>query len=165
MHFGPSSLLVSKAAIDQGPVVQRPISTNPGLNFNPGFFFFCFKAFSRIIFPFFLEQPITELQTRSIKLNLLFKLLYLNSNFALTLGYFNPALNNSAGVFLWRSEHSRSEQLPNLKANVQFNTRFHTNSGKSGQLLLRKILPIVLSNPSSPNIHVEILQTDLHTFP
>ena len=100
MHFGPSSLLVSKAAIDQGPVVQRPISTNPGLNFNPGFFFFCFKAFSRIIFPFFLEHPITELQTRSIKLNLLFKLLYLNSNFALTLGYFNPALNNSARVFL-----------------------------------------------------------------
>ena len=49
---------------------------------------------------FFLEQPITELQTRSIKLNLLFKLLYLNSNLALTLGYFNPALNNPARVFL-----------------------------------------------------------------
>ena len=56
-----------------GPVVQRPISANPGLNFNPGFFFFCLKAFSRIIFP--------------IKLNLLFKLLYQNSNFPLTLGY------------------------------------------------------------------------------
>ena len=26
-------------------------------------------------------------------MNLLFKLSYLNSNFALTLGYFNPALN------------------------------------------------------------------------
>ena len=31
-------------------VVQGPISANPGLNYNPGFFFFCLKAFSRIIF-------------------------------------------------------------------------------------------------------------------
>ena len=23
----------------QGPVVKRPVSANPGLNFNPGFFF------------------------------------------------------------------------------------------------------------------------------
>ena len=35
---------------NQGPVVQRPISANPGLNFNLGFFFFCSEAFSRIIF-------------------------------------------------------------------------------------------------------------------
>ena len=33
-----------------GPVVRRPISANLGLNFDPGFFFFCSKAFSRIIF-------------------------------------------------------------------------------------------------------------------
>ena len=33
-----------------GPVVRRPISANPGLNFNPGFFFFCSKAFSWINF-------------------------------------------------------------------------------------------------------------------
>ena len=32
-----------------GPVVRRPISANPGLNFNPGFFFFCSKVFSRVI--------------------------------------------------------------------------------------------------------------------
>ena len=50
-HFGPSSLLVSKVANDQGPFFQSPISANPGLNFNPGFFFFCLKAFSGIIFP------------------------------------------------------------------------------------------------------------------
>ena len=36
---------------DQRPVVRRPISSNPALNFNTGFFFFCLKAFSRIIFP------------------------------------------------------------------------------------------------------------------
>ena len=33
-----------------GPVVRRPISANLGLNFDPGFFFFCSKAFSPIIF-------------------------------------------------------------------------------------------------------------------
>ena len=32
--------------------------------------------------------------TERIKLNLHFKLSYLNANFALTLGYLNPALNN-----------------------------------------------------------------------
>ena len=34
-----------------GRVVRRPVSANPGLNFNPGFFFFSSKAFSRKIFP------------------------------------------------------------------------------------------------------------------
>ena len=34
----------------QGPVVRRPTSANLGLNFDPGFFFFCSKAFSPIIF-------------------------------------------------------------------------------------------------------------------
>ena len=29
-----------------GPVIQRPIIANPGLNFILGFFFFCSKAFS-----------------------------------------------------------------------------------------------------------------------
>ena len=36
------------------------------------------------------------MQTKRIKLNLLFKLLYMNSKLALTLGYLNPALNNPA---------------------------------------------------------------------
>ena len=45
-----------------GPVVRRPISANPWLDFNPGFFFFCSKAFSRInqsiynYLPFFYIQ-------------------------------------------------------------------------------------------------------------
>ena len=34
--------------------------------------------------------------TKRIELNLLFKLSYLNLSFELTLGYLNPALNNSA---------------------------------------------------------------------
>ena len=33
-----------------GPVVRTPVSANPGLNFNPGFFFFSSKAHYRIIF-------------------------------------------------------------------------------------------------------------------
>ena len=36
------------------------------------------------------------LQTTRIKLNLLFKLSNVNSNFELALGYLNPALDNSA---------------------------------------------------------------------
>ena len=58
------------------------------------FFFFSSKAFSQIIFCTFLEHSIIKLQTKRIKLNLLLKHYYLNSNFALTLGYLNPALNN-----------------------------------------------------------------------
>ena len=30
------------------PIVQRPITVNPGLNFNLGFFFFCSKALSQL---------------------------------------------------------------------------------------------------------------------
>ena len=37
---------------DLGPVVGTPVSTNPGLNFNPGFLIFLSKALSRIIFLF-----------------------------------------------------------------------------------------------------------------
>ena len=33
-----------------GPVVRTPVRANPGLNFNPGFFFFLSKALFRIIF-------------------------------------------------------------------------------------------------------------------
>ena len=36
--------------IVQGPVGRTPVSANPGLNFNPGFFIFLSKALSRIIF-------------------------------------------------------------------------------------------------------------------
>ena len=43
-------LISKKATLHQGPVVRRPISANPGVKFNPGFFFLCSKVFSRIIF-------------------------------------------------------------------------------------------------------------------
>ena len=53
-------------------------------------------------------------------MNLLFKLSYLNSNFKLTLGYLNPALNNSAqgsnlkvaGYFSRLPERNENKFLP-----------------------------------------------------
>ena len=41
---------------------------------------------------------------------MLFKLSYLNSNFALTLGYLNPALNNPAQGFFSACSHCHSSQ-------------------------------------------------------
>ena len=63
-------------------VVQKLIIANPGLNVNPGFFFFCSRLFSWMISLFFLEDPFIRFRTKWINLNLLFKLSYLNSNFA-----------------------------------------------------------------------------------
>ena len=44
----------------------------------------------------FIEHRIINLLTKRIEQNLLYKLSDLNSNFALTLGYLNPPLNNPA---------------------------------------------------------------------
>ena len=86
---------------DLDPVVQRPISTSLGLNFSSGFFFVCSKAFPKILFPqLFLEHSINKLYAKRIKLNVLFKLSYLHSNFALTLGYLNPGLNKLALIMM-----------------------------------------------------------------
>ena len=63
-------------------VVQKLIIANPGLNVNQGFFFFCSRLFSWMISLFFLEHPFIKFRTKWINLNLLFKLSYLNSNFA-----------------------------------------------------------------------------------
>ena len=71
--------------------VQRPISAQPG------FLFWCPKAFSLIIFCAFLTASCNhQLVDKKNKTEMLFKLSNLNSNHALTLGYLNPALNNFA---------------------------------------------------------------------
>ena len=68
-----------------------------GLHFNLGFFFFCSKAFSRIIFSILFRASNHQIVGKKYKTELLFKLSCLNSSSrALTLGYLNPALNNSA---------------------------------------------------------------------
>ena len=77
-----------------GPVVRTPVNANLRLNFNPGFFFLLSKALSRIIFFIVFRVSNHQIVGKEIKLNLLFKLSYLNSNLALTLGYLNPASNN-----------------------------------------------------------------------
>ena len=65
-----------------GPVVRRPISAYPGLNFNPGLFFVSSKAFSWTIFSIIFRVANHQMIKRT-NLNLLFKLSHLNSNFEL----------------------------------------------------------------------------------
>ena len=128
---------------DLDPVVQRPISTSPGLNFSSGFFFVCSKAFPKILFPqLFLEHSINKLYAKRIKLNVLFKLLYLHSNFALTLGYLNPGLNKLAlimmaytmqmspgfSIFWWRLSETDYHYVPYNKLASWRKMNFSHNS-------------------------------------
>ena len=62
---------------------------------SPGYLFLLFKSISSDNFPYFLRHLITKLQTKGIKLYLLFKLLYLNSNFLLTLCYLTPVVQSN----------------------------------------------------------------------
>ena len=82
------------------PVVRMPVSSNPG---NLGFFIFLSKALSRIIFFFLFRVSNHQIVGKEnwIEMNLLFKASYLSSNFALTVGYLNPALKNPAQMFSW----------------------------------------------------------------
>ena len=89
----------------QDSVVRRLISNNPGLNLNPRFFIFFSKAYSRIFFSIFFRSSSYQTWTKRTKMNFLFELSYLNSNFTLTLGYLNLPLNNPAhGFYLWRKK-------------------------------------------------------------
>ena len=78
------------------------LSLNPGLNFTRVSFSFVQKHFLAQFSLIFIEYRTMNLLTKRIKLYvcmyLLYKLSYLNSNFALTLGYLNPALNNPAQI-------------------------------------------------------------------
>ena len=56
-----SFLFLTAANKNLGPVVRTPVSANPGLNFNQGFFFLSSKELSRMIFYIFLEYPIIKL--------------------------------------------------------------------------------------------------------
>ena len=51
------SSVVQAADVQQFPVVRKPISDNPGLNFNGCFFFFCSKAFYQIILTILFGAP------------------------------------------------------------------------------------------------------------
>ena len=83
-----------------GRFIRRPASPNLGLNFYSSLFFFSSKAFSLKIFSILCRVADRQIVDKRIKLNLLLKLSYLNSNFGRTLGYLNPALKNPA-VVIW----------------------------------------------------------------
>ena len=85
-------------AITWAQLFEGRLALNPGLNFTRASISFVQKPFLGYFSRFFKEHPIINLLTKRIKLKLLSKLSFLNSNFALTQGYLNPALNNSALV-------------------------------------------------------------------
>ena len=50
----------------QGPVVQRPISSNPGLNFNPAFFISLFKSLFGKIFTILFRTSNDQIASKKI---------------------------------------------------------------------------------------------------
>ena len=100
----PELILVFIACSDQGPVVRRPISANPGLNFNLGFYFSLFKSCLRIIFSIYFQSIQSKnWRQKDFSWIFFFKLSDLKSNFILILGYLNPALNNPAQEYYYSS--------------------------------------------------------------
>ena len=93
------NLCTSSWARLQGPVVRRPISVNPGLNCSPIFYFFCSKAFFRIIFSILFRASNYQIVDIKNQTEFAFKAFIPELKFALTLGYFNPALNNPAQTY------------------------------------------------------------------
>ena len=88
--------LKSLYIIVQGPIVRRLISANPRLNFNLDFFFPLFKCFVGMVFLVLYRASNNHILDKRIRLNFLLKLSDLKSDFTLTLGYLNLALNNPA---------------------------------------------------------------------
>ena len=76
------------------------LSLNPELNLTRVSFSFVQKHFLGQFSLICIAHRIINLLTKRIKLTLLYKLSYLNSNFALTLGCLNPALNNPAQIWV-----------------------------------------------------------------
>ena len=104
---------------NQGPVVRRPISAWPRVRFNPGFFFFCSKTFSWIIFSVIFKS-IQSSTCWQKELNWI----YFSS---FHLGYLNPALNNPAQMACgWGPTRG---MIINRKKNWQFITqiKLHTH--------------------------------------
>ena len=95
-----------------------------------------------------------------IKLNLLFKISYVNSNFALTLDYLNPALNNSA-------LGSNFAQLFWQFVSVRVKILSITNVVASRDINRGKVsLPVVVYRPESCflKLPIMIVKMTLFTF-
>ena len=70
--------------VSYGLVVQRPISTNPRLNFNPGFFMYLFKILFRIIL---VGESNNQFVDKKNYIYFSFKVSGLISDFTLNLGF------------------------------------------------------------------------------
>ena len=81
---------------NQGPLVRRLISTNLGLNSNPFFFIPLFKSFFQNIFTILWLVSKHQIVDKRNGTKFFLKLSDLKSDFKLTLGYLNQALNNLA---------------------------------------------------------------------
>ena len=92
-----TKLLEKEGTNSRVQLLEGQLVLNPGLNLTRVSFSFVQKHFLGQFYVIFIEHRIINLLTKRIKLNLLYKLSYLNSNFALTLGYLNPALNFDNG--------------------------------------------------------------------
>ena len=104
----------------QGQLFEGRLALNPRLNLTLVSFSFVQKHFLGQFSLIFIEHQIINLLTKITKLNLVYKLSYLNSNFALTLGYLNPALNNPAQGFSRRQEPiTRLLETPVTKNSTQ----------------------------------------------
>ena len=102
------------------------LGLNPKLNLTWVSFSFVQKHFLGQFSLIFIGHRINNLLTKRTKLNLLYNLSYLNSNFALILGYLNPALNNPAmiritNIFFFHLWERWSVQL---KAICEFRAKF-----------------------------------------
>ena len=82
--------------------------------------------------------------TKRIKLNLLFKLSYLNSNFTLTLGYLNPALSNPALVPRKKFKLGLSQILS--KGFLSKNMQLQQVKLKPGHHMIVPIVPVIKKN-------------------
>ena len=94
----------SRGFRDQGPVVRRRISANTGLNFNLDFFTPLFESLFGIISSILYRASNRQILIKKNYTEFLLKLSGLKSEFTLTLGYLNPALNNPAQSGSWGGE-------------------------------------------------------------
>ena len=91
----------SRGFKDQGPVVRRRISANTGFNFNLDFFTPLFESLFGIISSILYRASNHQILIKKNYTEFLLKLSDLKSEFTLTLGYLNPALNNPAQSGSW----------------------------------------------------------------
>ena len=101
-RFEASSHFISKwnvivlVSVVLGPVARRSISTNQGLDFNLGFFFFLSNTFSCIIFSILFRVSNHQIANKKNSTEFAVEAFISKFKFRTNPGYLNPALNNVA---------------------------------------------------------------------